>query len=112
MNCEIIICQIQEGKIKKNVRMKEGTAWFEQIQMSQLFGKAPLTIPGPTAHNGFKKNYGNNLMTENEYYFRKNDSPPEIGKFQSPSQTIGSIIRGFKIATIKKIKNRIINGTK
>lgn len=31
----------------------------------------------------------------------------EIGKFKSPSQTIGSIIRGFKIATIKKIKDFI-----
>ncbi len=30
-------------------------------------------------------------------------------KFQSPSQTIGSIIRGFKIATIKKIKDYIEN---
>ncbi len=30
------------------------------------------------------------------------------GKFQSPSQTIGSIIRGFKIATIKKIKDFIL----
>ncbi|MFZ4456695.1 MAG: transposase [Bacteroidales bacterium] len=29
------------------------------------------------------------------------------GKFQSPSQTIGSIIRGYKIATIKRIKNLI-----
>lgn len=32
-----------------------------------------------------------------------------IGKFKSPSQTIGSIIRGYKIATIKKIKEEIIN---
>jgi len=31
----------------------------------------------------------------------------EIGKFKSPSQSIGSIIRGFKIATIKRIKNLI-----
>lgn len=31
-----------------------------------------------------------------------------IGEFQSPSQTIGSIVRGFKIATIKKIKNNIL----
>lgn len=31
----------------------------------------------------------------------------EIGKFKSPSQTIGSIIRGYKIATIKKIKDHI-----
>jgi REP element-mobilizing transposase RayT len=29
----------------------------------------------------------------------------EIGKFKSPSQTVGSIIRGYKIATIKKIKD-------
>lgn len=35
----------------------------------------------------------------------------QIGKFQSPSQTIGSIIRGFKIATIKKIKDLINNST-
>ena len=31
----------------------------------------------------------------------------EIGKFKSPSQSIGAIIRGFKIATIKKIKDFI-----
>jgi putative transposase len=28
-----------------------------------------------------------------------------IGKFQSPKQTIGSFIRGYKIATIKRIKD-------
>ncbi|MCO5259987.1 MAG: hypothetical protein M9916_07580 [Crocinitomicaceae bacterium] len=32
----------------------------------------------------------------------------EIGKFKSPSQTIGAIIRGFKIATIKRIKDSIL----
>lgn len=32
----------------------------------------------------------------------------EIKNFKSPSQTIGSIIRGYKIATIKKIKDSII----
>ena len=32
----------------------------------------------------------------------------EIGKFQSPSQTIGAIIRVFKIATIKNIKDYIL----
>jgi len=31
----------------------------------------------------------------------------EIGAFQSPSQSIGSIIRGYKIATIKRIKDLI-----
>lgn len=36
----------------------------------------------------------------------------EIGKFRSPSQTVGSIIRGYKIATIKKIKAFILKGRK
>ena len=31
----------------------------------------------------------------------------EIGSFQSPSHTIGAIVRGYKIATIKKIKDSI-----
>ncbi|OWP83463.1 hypothetical protein BWK59_10365 [Flavobacterium davisii] len=38
----------------------------------------------------------------------KKGTEDEIGKFQSPSQTIGSIIRGYKIATIKKIKDLIL----
>lgn len=42
-----------------------------------------------------------------EILFKK-EAENEIGKFQSPSQTIGSIIRGFKIATIKKIKDLIL----
>ncbi len=29
----------------------------------------------------------------------------DVGKFKSPSQTLGSIIRGYKIAAIKKIKD-------
>src|SRR5690606_9254532 len=36
----------------------------------------------------------------------------ESGKFRSPSQTVGSIIRGYKIATIKKIKAFILKGRK
>lgn len=44
-----------------------------------------------------------------EIIFKKNDADSEIGKFQSPSQTIGAIIRGYKIAAIKKIKDRILN---
>jgi putative transposase len=44
-----------------------------------------------------------------EITFKKNDSESEIGKFKSPSQSIGAIIRGYKIATIKKIKERILN---
>lgn len=38
--------------------------------------------------------------------FQKGNNEP--GKFQSPSQTVGAIIRGFKIATIKKIKDFIL----
>ena len=38
-----------------------------------------------------------------EIKFQKGNN--EIGKFQSPSQTVGAIIRGYKIATIKKIKD-------
>jgi REP element-mobilizing transposase RayT len=44
-----------------------------------------------------------------EITFSKNDSGSEIGKFKSPSQTVGAIIRGYKIATIKKIKDVILN---
>lgn len=39
---------------------------------------------------------------------RKKGSEREIGKFESPSQTIGAIIRGFKIATIKRIKEHLL----
>ncbi len=34
----------------------------------------------------------------------------QIGAFKSPSHTIGAFIRGFKIATIKRIKDYIILG--
>lgn len=42
-----------------------------------------------------------------EIKFQKGDH--EIGKFQSPSQTVGAIIRGYKIAAIKKIKDFILH---
>ena len=41
-----------------------------------------------------------------EIKFQKGNN--EIGKFQSPSQTVGAIIRGYKIGTIKKIKDFIL----
>jgi len=43
-----------------------------------------------------------------EITFQKSNTP-EIGAFKSPSQSIGSIIRGYKIATIKRIKDLIKN---
>lgn len=43
-----------------------------------------------------------------EIKFQKGNNEP--GKFQSPSQTVGAIIRGYKIATIKKIKDFISSG--
>jgi putative transposase len=33
-----------------------------------------------------------------------------VGTFQSPSQTIGAIVRGYKIATIKRIKELLYKG--
>ncbi|MFK7756464.1 MAG: transposase, partial [Flavobacteriales bacterium] len=36
-------------------------------------------------------------------------NPEHIGKFRSPSQTIGAIIRGFKGATTKRIKKLIFD---
>lgn len=41
-----------------------------------------------------------------EILFKKNENNKKrIGKFISPTQTIGSIIRGYKISTIKGIKD-------
>ena len=40
-----------------------------------------------------------------EINFKKGENDQSIGAFKSPSQTIGSIIRGYKIATTKKIKD-------
>ena len=37
----------------------------------------------------------------------KEDSKENIGQFKSPSQTVGAIVRGYKIATIRKIKDYI-----
>ena len=42
-----------------------------------------------------------------EIIFQKGNNQENIGQFKSPSQTIGSIIRGYKIATTKKIKDFI-----
>lgn len=48
-----------------------------------------------------------------ESKFAPTEAPTEAptNNFQSPSQTIGSIIRGFKIATIKRIKESILNNS-
>lgn len=43
------------------------------------------------------------LFSENPNY--------QIGAFKSPSHTIGAYIRGFKIATIKRIKDFILLGS-
>lgn len=40
-----------------------------------------------------------------EINFKKGENDQSIGALKSPSQTIGSIIRGYKIATTKKIKD-------
>jgi putative transposase len=33
----------------------------------------------------------------------------DVGKFQSPSHAVGSIVRGFKISVIKKIKEHLLH---
>ncbi|MBI1837293.1 MAG: hypothetical protein HYR91_08520 [Flavobacteriia bacterium] len=43
-----------------------------------------------------------------EINYQKGENKQSIGAFKSPSQTIGSIIRGYKIATTKKIKDFLI----
>ena len=43
-----------------------------------------------------------------ELQFAPTTAPTAPTPFKSPSQTIGSIVRGYKIATIKKIKDHII----
>ena len=40
-------------------------------------------------------------------YSLSNENKKELGKFKSPSQTIGAIIRGYKGATTKRIKEII-----
>ncbi len=44
-----------------------------------------------------------------EIKFSKGNNKEAIGQFKSPSQTIGSIIRGYKIATTKQIKDFILS---
>ena len=34
----------------------------------------------------------------------------DVGKFQSPSHAVGSIVRGFKISVIKKIREHLLPG--
>ena len=45
-----------------------------------------------------------------EIIFQKGNNQENISQFKSPSQTIGSIIRGYKIATTKKIKDLLSTG--
>ncbi len=42
-----------------------------------------------------------------EILFKKGDNEKHLGKFRSPSHTIGAIIRGYKIATTKQIREEI-----
>lgn len=44
MNCEILIYQNQEGKIKIDVRLEEETVWLTQAQLCELFQKSKATI--------------------------------------------------------------------
>lgn len=44
MQGEILIYQNQDGNIKVDVRLEEGTVWLTQAQMAELYGKGRTTI--------------------------------------------------------------------
>lgn len=50
-------------------------------------------------------NHIHGIIEITEIVGANNHSPEKEGRFKSPSKTIGSIIRGFKIGVIKQIKN-------
>lgn len=96
------------------------------VDREQLFGKIKdgemiLNAYGQIANNEWQNtgNIRDNIALHEfivmpnhfhaiiEIIFNKGNKN-DIGKFKSPSQTIGAIIRGYKIATIKKIKDFII----
>lgn len=89
---------IENGEMKLNAFGK--IAWEEWLATEKIRKNCKIheSIVMPNHIHG---------IIEILYPSEKRNSPSDIGKFKSPSQTIGAIIRGFKIATIKKIKEEI-----
>lgn len=88
--------EIQKGKLKLNI-----------------FGKLAKEEWENTAEIRKNISLGEFIIMPNHFHailqidFQINKKEKNIGKFYSPSQTIGAIIRGYKGATTKKIKELI-----
>jgi len=99
--------KIENGEMKLNAFGK--IAWEEWLATEKIRKNCKIheSIVMPNhIHGIIEILYKKEKSPEGESQFAS-AIPSEIGKFKSPSQTIGAIIRGFKIATIKKIKEEI-----
>lgn len=98
---------IENGEMKLNAFGK--IAWEEWLATEKIRKNCKIhqSIVMPNhIHGIIEILYKKEKSPESESQFAS-ATPSDIGKFKSPSQTIGAIIRGFKIATIKKIKDYI-----
>jgi len=98
---------IENGEMKLNAFGK--IAWEEWLATEKIRKNCKIhqSIVMPNhIHGIIEILYKKEKSPESESQFAS-ATPSDIGKFKSPSQTIGAIIRGFKIATIKKIKEEI-----
>jgi len=91
------------GEVKNGAMMLNV---FGQIAWNQWLASATIRDNCKIHESIIMPNHIHGII---EIVFQK-ESSNETGKFKSPSQTIGSIIRGFKIATIKKIKEAVNRG--
>lgn len=103
---------IESGKMILNAFGK--IAWDEWFATEEIRSNCKIheSIVMPNhIHGIIEIVYKKEKFAEGDFHFAPT-APSEIGKFKSPSQTIGSIIRGFKIATIKKIKDYILENNR
>jgi hypothetical protein len=70
-----------------------------------------LNSPQGKGKKDLPRDKGGDNFTPNEDKGRMQYAPTE-NKFKSPSQTVGSIIRGFKSAVAKQIRNNGLNDFK
>ena len=96
---EIISDNKSESIISDN---KSESIFFDNKSESIFFDNKSESI--------FFDNKSESIISDNtgELQFAPTAPTEFAPKFKSPSQTIGSIIRGFKIATIKRIKDLIL----
>src|SRR5690625_2693914 len=98
---------IENGEMKLNAFGK--IDWEEWLATEKIRKNCKIhqSIVMPNhIHGIIKKLNKNEKYTESKSQFAT-DHTSDKGKFKSPSQTISAIMRGFKIVTIKKIKEEI-----